>query len=179
MSLQRSQPHSFLRVVICWRRGQRSHIDNTIPTVMDSERLKLSKERTFACPDTLVPCVIKFCVASIAAVVEPSTVRSATTVLARFDDDTALGAPLASYCGCACRRERFCGHMLELKQHNTIQHNATHNNNSQPKQEINLPAAPVALGDGWERLLELTAVTAPLIPTCRDMLATWATKSYR
>ena len=116
--------------------------------------------------------MVKFCVASITAVVEPSAVGSATTVLARFDGDTALGAPLFAYRGCACRCDCFCGHMVTLKKHNR-------HANSQPKQEINLPAAPVALGDGWERLLELTAVTAPLIPTCRDMLATWATKSYR
>ena len=40
--------------------------------------------------------MIKFRVASITAVVEPSTAASATTAVTRFADDTALGAPLAA-----------------------------------------------------------------------------------
>ena len=78
---------------------------------MKETRMRLSKERTFACPDALGPCMIKFCVDSIATILEPITARSTTASFARFLDDTALGAPLAAYRGSACRRhECFCGH---------------------------------------------------------------------
>ena len=57
--------------------------------------------------------MIKLRVASISAVVEPSTATSATTELAGSLDGAALGALLAAYHGYACCRGCFwcfCGH---------------------------------------------------------------------
>ena len=66
---------------------------------MDISTLTPSKERTFACLETLRPCMIKFRVAIITAVLEPGTAASATAEVTRFLDDTALGTPLVAFRG--------------------------------------------------------------------------------
>ena len=51
----------------------------------------VTSEPTFASLDTLGPCMIKFGVTGISAVVEPSTTVATTTKCTRFLDSNALG----------------------------------------------------------------------------------------
>ena len=69
-------------------------VGNTVTTVatINVERLRLTEKRTLACSDTLDPCMIIFCVDGITAILEPSATRSTTALLARFLDNTTLGA---------------------------------------------------------------------------------------
>ena len=57
---------------------------------------KLVSRRTFAGLDALGPCMIKVCVRSISAVLEPSATTSATAAFARFLANSALGAPVTT-----------------------------------------------------------------------------------
>ena len=52
----------------------------------------------------------KLWVASISALIVPSTATRATTALARFLNFAALGTLLGAYHGYACRRGCFCEH---------------------------------------------------------------------
>ena len=66
--------------------------------------------------------MIKVFVASISALIEPSTAASATTEFAGFLDSAALRTTLAAYRGCTCRCGRFCGHeSVKIKQDTQIQ----------------------------------------------------------
>ena len=57
---------------------------------------------TFAGPDTLRPCVIKFWVTPISALLEPRTASTATTSLAGLLASAALGTR-ATHCRCDSR----------------------------------------------------------------------------
>ena len=62
------------------------------------------RQRTFAGLDAFDPRVTKVCVTGISTLLEPNTAASATTEFAGFLDRAALGASLAAYRGCTCRR---------------------------------------------------------------------------
>ena len=57
--------------------------------------------------DAFKPCMTKLWVASISALIVPSTATHATTALARFLTFAALGTLVGAYHGYACRRGCF------------------------------------------------------------------------
>ena len=68
----------------------------------------MTHKLTFASLVAFEPCVVKLRVAGISTLVEPSATRSATTELAGFFEDAALGA-YSTVCRCGGRRRGHWG----------------------------------------------------------------------
>ena len=75
---------------------------------------RIGSEFTFAGLDALRPCVIKACVASISACLEPVTAASATTTSARFFRSATLNTPAATRPRYTRHRRRFCGRNADV-----------------------------------------------------------------
>ena len=78
----------------------------TLTTMHSVQASKL----TFTGSDALGPGMINGFIASISALLEPSTTASAAAKISRLFHNCTLGAPLRTSRGRICRRQRCCGH---------------------------------------------------------------------